>query len=214
LLIGELLHLRLQRIDSLDTRLQALHLPLILRPENLAQQCINQKENPSVDTRPKVSIKPSTLDAAGMAKDGSDELLHLQRQLEKRVLNDQISKSTPVLPIFAVENLATTLNCGRHDERVVPCELITSRHIQSTAEKPRRRMYQQQWSQGSVPVSLDLFETHRSPKRFPRDRNKLLRNLVADHPGTARERLRYKILSLLSFLARLHIKGIDEDVRV
>ena len=54
LLVGELLYLRLKRVDSLHTRLQALDLALVLRPENLAQQCVDQNRNPSEDTRPKV----------------------------------------------------------------------------------------------------------------------------------------------------------------
>ena len=50
--IGELLHLRLERVDSQHARLQALDLALVLSPENLTQQSVNQNGNPSKDTRP------------------------------------------------------------------------------------------------------------------------------------------------------------------
>ncbi len=49
--VGELLHLRLQRVDRIDARLQALHFALVLSPENLTQQSIDQNGNPSEDTR-------------------------------------------------------------------------------------------------------------------------------------------------------------------
>jgi len=53
---------------------------------------------------------------------------------KKRVLNYQISKSTPMLHVFAVEDLAIALDCSGYDKRIVPGELIASRQIQRTNE--------------------------------------------------------------------------------
>jgi hypothetical protein len=59
-----------------------------------------------------------------MAKDEQCERSQVFIQLMKRVLDDKIAEATPMLQIFAVENLAAALSRRRNDEGVVPCKLI------------------------------------------------------------------------------------------
>jgi hypothetical protein len=147
-----------------------------------------------------------------MAKDGPHNLR--QSRLKKRILDDQIAKPAPMLQVFAVENLAATLDGSSHDQRIVPRELIAPCQVERAHEESWRGMHQQQGPQSSVPVSLEMLEAHRVAKRFPRNRNKLLRYLVADHPGTRRERFCDKILGTRGFVGSLRVKGIDKNVRV
>jgi hypothetical protein len=44
-----------------------------------------------------------------MAKDGQHETRLVRIRLKKRVLDDKIAETTPMLHVFAVENLATAL---------------------------------------------------------------------------------------------------------
>jgi len=67
-------------------------------------------------------------------------------------------------------------------------------------ETAPERMHQQQRPQSGKPVFLNLFEGHRSAKRLPGNRDKLLRNLVTDHARAGIEGVGNQILGRLALL--------------
>jgi hypothetical protein len=99
--------------------------------------------------------------------------------LQKWVLDSELAEPMSVMHIFAIQNRALTLDCGGHDQRVVPGQTVSIFQSESLREERVRRLNSQQRLKDCVQILLCFSDSHGMGKFAQRYIEKFLNYLVA-----------------------------------